>query len=289
MSETTPSAQSPHQSLIERIDQLLVNTTTCAGAKAALRVQTLGGFRVWCNGAEIPTTAWGREKAIHLFQFFITMRRQFVHKEQIIDRLWPEIDLEKGDRDFKVALNAINKALEPEREPRDESHFTRRYGLAYGLDFENVWLDSEAFEQLLTTGNQSLLATPDKPARAIACYEAAVALYNGDYLPERRYEDWTSAERERLQLLALNTMTTLATLLLEQLPLESLRLTQRVLSVDPVWEDAYRVQMRAFMAQRNRPMALKTYEQCRTVLQDEFGVVPLPETEEIYQQLLNIE
>ncbi|MEZ4681674.1 MAG: bacterial transcriptional activator domain-containing protein [Caldilineaceae bacterium] len=37
-----------------------------------------------------------------------------------------------------------------------------------------------------------------------------IKLYHGDYLPERRYEDWTSAEQERLQLLALNTMTTLA-------------------------------------------------------------------------------
>ena len=84
-------------------------------AQAALRVQTLGGFRVWCEGTEILPTAWGREKAIHLFQFFITMRRQFVHKEQIIDRLWPDMEIDKGDRDFKVALNALNRALEPHR------------------------------------------------------------------------------------------------------------------------------------------------------------------------------
>jgi two-component SAPR family response regulator len=287
MPDVTVTPAQFDQALLARTDQLLAHTPAYPGAKAALQVQTLGGFRVWCEGAEIAGTAWGREKAIHLFQFFITMRRQFVHKEQIIDRLWPEIDLEKGDRDFKVALNAVNRALEPKREARDESRFTRRYGLAYGLDFEHVWLDSEIFEQLITTGNQAALA--QEPATAIACYETAITLYNGDYLPERRYEDWTSAERERLQLLALNTMTTLATLLLERLPLESLRLTQRVLSIDPVWEDAYRVQMRTFMAQQNRPLALKTYEKCRTVLDEEFGVEPLPETEEIYQQILRID
>lgn len=277
----------PHQldhALLQRIDPLLAQSPAYAGAKAALRVQTLGGFRVWCEGVEIAGTAWGREKAIHLFQFFITMRRQFVHKEQIIDRLWPEIELEKGDRDFKVALNAINRALEPNREARDEARFTRRHGLAYGLDFEHVWLDSEVFEQLITTGNQAMLNNATDTT--IACYDTAITLYNGDYLPERRYEDWTSAERERLQLLALNTMTSLATLLLERLPQESLRLTQRVLSIDPVWEDAYRVQMRAFMAQNNRPLALKTYEKCRIVLDEEFGVEPLPETEAIYTAIL---
>lgn len=285
------SVQLPHSEaqLYSSVDRLLAKTPNAISANVALHVQTLGGFRVWHQGAEVPTTAWGREKAIHLFQFFITMRRQYVHKEQIMDRLWPDLDIEKGDRDFKVALNSINRALEPEREPRSEPLFVRRYGLAYGLDFENVWLDTEAMELLISAGNQATLGPTPNADFAIACYEAAVQLYHGDYLPERRYEDWTSAERERLQLLALNTMTTLAELLLQKMPLESIRLTQRVLSIDPVWEDAYRIQMRAFAAQRNRPMALRTYQRCREVLAEEFGVDPLPETSELYDQILNDE
>ena len=285
------SVQLPHSEaqLYSSVDRLLAKTPNTISANVALHVQTLGGFRVWHQGAEVPTTAWGREKAIHLFQFFITMRRQYVHKEQIMDRLWPDLDIDKGDRDFKVALNSINRALEPEREPRSEPLFVRRYGLAYGLDFENVWLDTEAMELLISAGNQATLGSTPNPDFAIACYEAAVQLYHGDYLPERRYEDWTSAERERLQLLALNTMTTLAELLLQKMPLESIRLTQRVLSIDLVWEDAYRIQMRAFAAQRNRPMALRTYQRCREVLAEEFGVDPLPETSELYDQILNDE
>jgi two-component SAPR family response regulator len=273
--------------LYHLVDRLLAKTPNAISTHAALHVQTLGGFRVWHQGAEVPPTAWGREKAIHLFQFFITMRRQYVHKEQIMDRLWPDLDIDKGDRDFKVALNSINRALEPEREPRSEPLFVRRDGLAYGLDFENVWLDTEAMELHISAGNQATLGPNPNTDFAVACYEAAVQLYHGDYLPERRYEDWTSAERERLQLLALNTMTTLAELLLQRMPLESIRLTQRVLSIDPVWEDAYRIQMRAFAAQRNRPMALRTYQRCMEVLIAEFGVDPLPETTELYDQILN--
>lgn len=274
-------------SLYTLATRLLSQTTTPVGRRIELYVQTLGGFRVWRNEDEISTTAWGREKAIHLFQFFITMRLQYVHKEQIMDRLWPELDLTKGDRDFKVALNSINKALEPEREPRSEPRFVKRYGLAYGIDFEYVWLDTEIMERLIAAANQMLLDNDNNLELAIACYDAAIKLYHGDYLPERRYEDWTSAERERLQLLALNTMTTLAELLLTRTPLESMRLAQRVLSVDPVWEDAYRVLMHAFFVQRNRPMALRTYERCVNVLQEEFGVDPLPETTDLYERILH--
>ena len=283
--------------IFKRADELIAGSlafqhTNSTLAKAALCIRTLGGFRVWRAGGELPATAWTREKAIHLIQLFVTLRRQYLHKEQIIDRLWPELDQDKGDRDFKVALNAVNKALEPDRPPRVEPRFVQRHGLAYGLDLTDVWLDTEAFEELITIGNQLLqnATINEKAAEAltqqgIACYQTAVSLYIGDYLPERRYEDWTSAERERLQVLALGAMTTLAQLLLAQTPLESIRLTQRVLTIDPVWEDAYRVQMQAYAAQGNRPLALRTYEQCVQKLEEEFEIEPLPETMELYEQI----
>lgn len=247
-----------------------------------LQVQTLGGFRAWREGQEIPSSAWGREKALHLLQFLVTVRRQFLHKEQIVDRLWPELDAETGDRDFKVALNAVNNALEPDRRPRATPRFIQRHGLAYGLVMAEVWVDADAFEAYLSAANRLL---PHDRERALSHYQAAVALYAGDYLPARRYEDWTSAERERLQLLALGAMTTLAGLLVEETPLGSVRLTQRVLKIDPVWEEAYRVQMRAYMVQGNRPLALRTYQQCAAVLEREFGVEPLPETVALYRQI----
>lgn len=253
-------------------------------SQAALCIQTLGGFQVWRDGVEITPAAWGREKALHLFQFFITMRRRatYLHKEQLVDRLWPQLDPEEGDRDFKVALHAIHKVLEPERRPRAEPRFIHRQGLSYGLDLEAIWIDADALEDLMVAGNQAL---PTDPDAAISHYRRALALYKGDYLPDRRYEDWSSAERERLQVLALGLMTTLADLLVEHTPLESIRLAQRVLAIDPVWEAAYRTQMQAYLTQGNRPLALRTYEQCVEILEREFGVEPLPETRSLYERI----
>lgn len=249
-------------------------------APRSLRVQTLGGFRIWRDGTEIPVSAWNREKALHLFQFLLTMRRQAarLHKEQIIDQLWPEFDADRGDRDFKVALNALHKALEPERKPRTDPHFVRRQELTYGLYLDDIWIDTDAFEDAIAAGNQLL---PADRARAIERFRQALVLYHGDYLPERRYEDWSSTERERLQILALNAMSTLAGLLVESTPTESIRLTERVLMIDPIWEDAYRIQMRAYLATGNRPMALRTYQRCVETLARELGISPLPQTTDL--------
>jgi DNA-binding SARP family transcriptional activator len=87
-------------------------------------------------------------------------------------------------------------------------------------------------------------------------------------------------------VLALGLMTTLAELMLDRSPLESIRLTQYALTIDPVWENAYRIQMHAYAAQGNRPLAIKTYRQCQQALTDELGIDPLPETQTMYEQIL---
>ena len=250
-----------------------------------LQIQTFGTFRVWCDGEEIDPSAWRREKSLHLLQFLITMRQQapHLHKEQIIDRLWPDLTLNEGDRDFKVALHNLNKVLEPKRKPRANPRFINRYDLTYGLNLEEVQIDADAFETFLAAGNQNM---PDNPAKATKSFRAALDLYQGDYIPERRFEDWCSSERERLQVLAMGVMTTVADLLVEENPLESIRLTQHVLNIDPVWENAYRTQMRAYQLQGNRPMAIKTYRRCAETLEEELGIPPLPETDKLYQQIL---
>ena len=43
-------------------------------------------------------------------------------------------------------------------------------------------------------------------------------------------------------------------------------------NIDPIWEDAYRIQMKAYINQGNRPLAIRTYRQCVKVLEQELGI-----------------
>lgn len=250
---------------------------------ASLHVQTLGNFQVWREGHLITSKEWGRDKTIQLFQFLVTSRhRKALHKEQIMDRLWEE---EGDDQNFKVALHGINKALEPTRKSHSEARYITRQGVAYQLNTEGVWIDAYAFESLITIGNQAFM---DDTKMAKRAYVEAISLYNGIYLPDRIYEDWSCDERERLQVLALGAMITLAELTLTDNPLESIRLSQQALLIDAAWEDAYRIQMEAYLQKGNRPMAIKTYQQCEKVLEEEMGIEPLPETKKLYKKILAI-
>jgi two-component SAPR family response regulator len=234
----------------------------------------------------VSSKDWGRDAAIQLFQFLITNRRMHaLHKEQIIDRIWMESDSKAGEQNFKVALHGVNKVLEPNRRSRTEAKYITRQGVTYQLQQSDMWIDVEALDDLIAIGNQNLV---DHPELAKQAYYAAAELYQGAYLPNRLYEDWSAEERERVQLLALNALVSLSELLIKENPEESIRLAQEILQIDHTWEEAYRIQMEAYLEKGNRPMVIKTFKRCQEVLNEEFGIDPLPETKKLLREVKEI-
>jgi DNA-binding SARP family transcriptional activator len=157
-----------------------------------------------------------------------------------------------------------------------------RQGVSYQIDLEKVWIDVDAIEKYIIIGNETL--SEDK-AIAKKSYQLAIDLYKGMFLPNRVFEDWSSQEREKIQILILGAYITLAEMLVEENPTESIRLTQNALGIDATWEDAYRIQMRAYISKGNRPQAIKTYMKCEVILEEEYGISPLPETKKLLKQI----
>jgi len=252
---------------------------------AALRIETLGSFEVTLNGNKIPDSAWKRDAAIQLFQYFITSRNsRALHKASIIDRIWGETNEKAGNRNFKAALHQLTKTIEPDKINRDDPGFIIRQGLTYRLDTTQIWMDIDALDDLIIIGNQSV---KEQPEEALLAYQQAVDLYRGIYLPNRIYEDWCADERERTQVLILGAMMSLAKLQLSRNPNETIRLAVRALQIDPTWEEAYRLQMEAYLEEGNRPLAVKTYRKCQQILKQEFEIDPLPETKRLFERITN--
>lgn len=248
-------------------------------ANCPIHIYTLGSFQVIREGVNLSSKDWGRDKSIQLMQFFISNRsRSGLHKDQIMDRLWGEIT----DRDFKVAMHGINKALEPNRPSRSEPSYVLRNGVSYQLNMDKIWIDIHEAEKLIIAANNQVNRDTET---AIQLYRAATQLYRGSYLPNRLYSDWSAEERERMQIIFLGAYTDLASLIIEDNPMEAIRLSQSALQIDPLWEDAYRIQIQAYINRGNRPMALKTYDICAETLKREYGISPLPETQALIDSI----
>ena len=247
-----------------------------------LRVWTLGGFQVWRGEVEVTGREWQRDKARQLFQLFITERGRWLQRDEITERLWPDLSPESAVRDFKVALNALNRAIEPARATDAAFAYVVRDGSAYRLRPEaDLWLDAAAFRQQCEEGLR--LAAGERAEQAIGHLQEGLRLYRGDYLPDALYEDWASLERDRLLTLYLRAAERLASLTIERGQHdEGLKLCEAILARDACWEQAYRLLMIAHTRQGNRPQAFRAYQRCVETLRAELDVAPSSETASLY-------
>ncbi len=246
----------------------------------SLWVRTLGAFTVWRGDTPLTPQDWQREKARQLFQLLISNRGHWLQRDLIVDRLWPELPADAAVRDFKVALNALNRALEPGRPRNAAPFFIMRVDNAYGINpAARVHLDSQFFEDLASMQPNS----HDVRGRLLE----ALRLYEEDYLPDSRYEDWVRPERERLHQLYLETAERAAGYLLQQNDWdELLALCSTALGRDTTWEMGYRLMMRAYAGKGSLSQVQNTYRRCAAALREELGLEPSAETVALLGQLL---
>ncbi len=246
-----------------------------------LRITTLGGFQVRRGLQLIPANGWRREKARQLFQILLTYRDAPLDRDQLLEYLWPDQEPGAAQRSFKVTLNTLYQVLEPDREPGSESAFILREGSAYALRPEaDLWLDAREFTTLVRQAESA------QDPQALQGLQQAVDLYQGEYLPEARYETWAAAEREHLAVLFLRAADRLSEHYLNAgQPGQAIDLCQRILAQDDCWERAYRHLMLAYHQLGDHGQVARTYQRCLHTLRTELDVSPSGETEKLFEKL----
>lgn len=250
-----------------------------------LYVNLLGPFELQIGKEVVGDRKWQRDKAKELFIFLLLNRGRFVPKEEIMSVLWNDAEPESADRDFKVALNALLKVLEPNRGAREESFFIQRKQTMYRLNpSARIITDLELFYAYSERGMEERDA---KKAKELLM--KAVDLYKGNLFEEKSTLEWLDDTRRNLEESYLNT--------LERLAQTSTRLrefgntiywAEKLLKIDRTWEEAYRLLMFAHYQQSNRSLAVKWYERCVQVLRDELNIEPMETTEQMYDMIVSV-
>lgn len=251
-----------------------------------LTIHTLGQLNVWIGNKQLEQQDWQRGKAKELFALFITNRKKMLLREEIYQYLWPEQDEQTASKNFKVTLNALLKALEPNRKAREDSFFIVRNGSAYGLNQEVGYeLDCIDFESLVIQGMEET-----DPKRAKNILFKGLHLYKDDYFIDFRFAHWSITERERLQQVYLRGAEKLAQCHVRLLDFHAcLDWCEKILAKDNTWEEAYRLIMYCYYQINNRPQAIKWYEKCCETLEQEIGVEPMESTKEMYRIIIESE
>lgn len=247
-----------------------------------LRVRMFGRFEVWRGESPIPESAWFTRRAKQLFKILLLARGKPVPSDQLLDWLWPHSDPQRAAITLRSTVHALRRALEPDRPPRASQYIlSQPPGYAVARDAP-LWVDVWAFEDLLEAAGRAV--TPEERRTRLM---EALALYRDDLLIEDPYAEWVLMERERLRERFVEAALDLAELLATAgMPEKAIPLCRRVLTLDEFREPAYRALMRYQIAAGDVAGALSTYERCRQVLIEAFGVEPSPPTRALYEALL---
>jgi DNA-binding SARP family transcriptional activator/pimeloyl-ACP methyl ester carboxylesterase len=217
----------------------------------------LGPFRVLVDGRPVPDEGWARRDAASLVKLLALRRGRQLHREQVMDLLWPDLGVAE-------ATPKLHKAAYFARKATDHADTVVLRGEMVSLfPGEPVVVDVDDFEEAA----EKALA-----GGSGAAAEAVLDRFRGEPLPADLYSEWAEEPRELL--------TALRRRLLRQAGRWS-----ELVELDPVDEEAHVQLMRELADQGDRRGALRQYEALDRALRRDLGDAPGPEATALRDEL----
>jgi len=223
-----------------------------------LWIKCLGRFEVVLENQE--PIKWRTEKNSELFAFLLHERGRYHSKEEILDKLWSEVDPEMSVRQLYNGIYYIRKALEAYGIGRDLIRIDSNYSLKLG----DVELDVEHFYELEKSDS----------SHSIEVLEEMEALYKGDYLAGEDYS-WADFEREHLSRLYQQCLIQLAAQYIKkgQFGKAEAKL-QIAYHKNPYEEKITELLLRLYKETGEKGKAVRHYSSYAKLLKKELGVEP---------------
>jgi DNA-binding SARP family transcriptional activator/tetratricopeptide (TPR) repeat protein len=230
---------------------------------AGLRLWLLGGFWAEAGGRAVPEMRWHRRKACSLVKLLALAPRHRLHREQLMDILWPDLPPDAAGANLRKAVHFARQAVGP-------GALRSRDGSVW-LEPDGLWVDVDAF--------QAAIAAEDAAG--------ALGLFRGDLLPEDRFEPWAAEPRElfRIQLFRLALRMAAELEQAEELGRAS-SVLERVVELDALNEEAHLMLARVQAKTGHRHLALRTLLQIQERLRQELGERPSAEARRLRDDIV---
>jgi predicted ATPase/DNA-binding SARP family transcriptional activator len=204
--------------------------------------------------------------------------------------LWPERSEHRARRNLRQTLFELRRAIgDHDASPpfllitRDTIQFN---------PLSDHWLDTAAFDTLLDACEEHDHSHLEKCDTCLDRLAQAVSLYEGRFLAGFQagdslgFEEWAQLEAERYLRRAQDTLYLLTQCREKQGEVDqALKYAWQLVDLDPWREQTHRQLMRLLASSGRRNAALAQFEICRSVLLEEMGVEPEPETTALYRQI----
>ncbi|WP_066362369.1 BTAD domain-containing putative transcriptional regulator [Herbidospora mongoliensis] len=243
--------------------------------------RVLGPVEVLSEGLTVDL---GPRKQRAVMALLLTHAPRVVALDQIIDALWQDEPPSSATGTLQAYIFQLRKALEPGRSPRTPAKILRTREPGYLLEIDPGQIDSHRF---LTAVELAEAAPPEQAEKILT---PALALWRGEPYTGFQDEEYLRPTVSHLNEARLTALTTRAEARLALgRAVEVVLEVERLLEAAPYREGLWSLLIRALYTDRRQADALAAYQRCRTLLDQELGLLPSPELRELEQAVLRQE
>ena len=246
-----------------------------------LEFRTLGLFQIFVKGKEIHQSTLARQKrVIDLLKLLIVYRDHGISKEVVYDTFWPRYSYKSARDNLNTVVYRLRKIL------GEGSDFISTDMNIIKLKEGAYITDADMFISLIAKGRSAL--NKKEPSQAIGYFTEAAELYKGDFLEAGLYLDAIRDEREKLHNDYRHLLFELIKLCLSEEDFQAaLTWANRLLSIDPLCEPAYRLLMIASVFTENRSELTRIFEKLELNLAEQYNITPDKKTVKLKENLLS--
>jgi DNA-binding SARP family transcriptional activator len=228
---------------------------------------------------------WEQRLALQkLLQILLTDRRAFPD-EELAEYLWDEPG-EHAKKTVRARISELRRLLESKLKDGTKSRYILRRNSGYCFCWERpdyYWIDADEFDKHSIEAQRYY--AQQAWVAAVQEYEAALALYQGEYLAEERYEEWAAGPSRRYREKFLQALESVAECHARLGQYEKAIAACRRALTDTCEERFFQRLMLWHYLSGNHSEALRTYEECKRVLKERINTEPSPETVRLYEQI----
>ena len=168
----------------------------------SIAIRTFGGLTFYRNNLPMAIH-WDSQKARLLFCYLLITSDQWVHRNQLIELLWPGCNHDAGFKNFKTTLSRLRKSL------NSKEHFNSilAQGDAYRINFEAITCDCGEFRTNAVTGIRLMARGHTNDAKVHL--EKVSDLYVAEFLPEEPADHFIGKARTEMSELYRTSMNLL--------------------------------------------------------------------------------
>ena len=225
-----------------------------------------------------------RRKSIALIAF-LAVTRQPHPRDTLAGLCWPEFDQSSARTNLRRDLSWLRRQLPP------QVLLVDRMEVEFNPEAD-VWVDVYRFEAGLAATQAHNHPHDSLCSHCAPVMMEAVDLYQGDFMAGFslsdciEFEEWLFFQQEQQRQAMIAALERLVTWFSDQESYEQgIEYTRRWLNLDPLHEPAHCALMQLYAKSGHQAAALRQYEACTRLLEEEFGLAPELETTTLYEAI----